>query len=103
MTRREMHGAGGRMGGEERGGGVLRRGGTIARLGSRSYATYDVSPNILGTRQPRAVWFPVPFPSPSRPRFRRPSRPSFLPRNPGGLRASGCRGRERGITCEVAN
>lgn len=38
---------------------TLRRRGTIARLGSRSYATYDVSPNIFGTRRWRScrVWF----------------------------------------------
>lgn len=71
---------------------ALRRRGTIARLGSRSYATYDVSPNILGTRQRRAAVWLGPACLPPGPANSRPAAIVPLPRNPGGVRVSGCRG-----------
>lgn len=71
---------------------ALRRRGTIARLGSRSYATYDVSPNILGTRQRRAAVWPLPGLLAAWSRNSRSTAIVSLPRNPGGVRISGCEG-----------
>jgi len=54
-TRREIRGWAGH--GSKR---ALGRRRTIARLGSPSYATYDVSPNTLGTRWRTACMLPRP-------------------------------------------